>query len=502
MHKSSNWREFLKSLDHILDNLNKGQFEEALHAARLEHENSGESAELHNIISIASASMGNLESARKSCESAIKLNPSYAEAYYNMGNITRDLGDEKSAIEYYKKTIELQQNFGFAYFNMAAILFQLRRYKEAAAGFQRTIELHPAYYAAHYNLAITLNELGEHDHAIKHCQTALADATIKADVSNTLGLLFQKMGDFKNAAYYFTQSIEINPGYTVPKDNLLELLAATDFKIDNDHIIVQSHNSLINKRKAKDSDLGREWDWSSILIATEDLFQPSNFQLQTPQSQIYRRNGLTLNCNRHFSIFNKYAIIPEYCFGCYKVQFEPNDLIGLIKIYLLFDQLQLPLNNIRKCMVELRPEVEGYYKALIYCSTSSEAHSLMVEITRKAEEFGIENLKSFLKRGCTEFGMKFDGFSHVDANCLSDFKYDPKWQEIERKHDEDYRPAEKIRDNITKAGVSVLDLLVIKNWIGYARGIGDYSLEKCNHNISHNENFYQLGLQRTQILKI
>ena len=65
-------------------------------------------------------------------------------------------------------------------------------------------------------------------------------------------------------------------------------------------------------------------------------------------------------------IFNDYKIIPDFCFRCYKFQVETSSLIGLIKVFILFNQIQLDNNNIRKCMTELRPNIKGFYKGLIY----------------------------------------------------------------------------------------------------------------------------------------
>ena len=59
-------------------------------------------------------------------------------------------------------------------------------------------------------------------------------------------------------------------------------------------------------------------------------------------SQIWRSNTINLGCNRHFEIFDKFKVIPEYCFGCFKVQIELKSIIDLIKLYFVFDKLKAP----------------------------------------------------------------------------------------------------------------------------------------------------------------
>ena len=43
-----------------------------------------------------------------------------------------------------------------------------------------------------------------------------------------------------------------------------------------------------------------------------------NFKFEKVQT--YRETQQTPNCNRHKKIFNTAEIIPQHCFGCYKVQ--------------------------------------------------------------------------------------------------------------------------------------------------------------------------------------
>ena len=41
------------------------------------------------------------------------------------------------------------------------------------------------------------------------------------------------------------------------------------------------------------------------------------------------------HCERHHKVFNDFKIIPENCFGCFKVQANPKNVIDLIKLYLI-----------------------------------------------------------------------------------------------------------------------------------------------------------------------
>ena len=55
------------------------------------------------------------------------------------------------------------------------------------------------------------------------------------------------------------------------------------------------------------------------------------------KTEIFRRNTENLNCGRHFKVFNKFSVIPEYCFSCYKVQISTKNVSSLIKLFFIFN---------------------------------------------------------------------------------------------------------------------------------------------------------------------
>ena len=69
-----------------------------------------------------------------------------------------------------------------------------------------------------------------------------------------------------------------------------------------------------------------------------------------------------MRCDRHFDVFNQFKIIPQYCFGCYKVQVELKSILDFLRLYFIFDDIDLAENNSRKCMIELRTIASGTYK--------------------------------------------------------------------------------------------------------------------------------------------
>ena len=54
--------------------------------------------------------------------------------------------------------------------------------------------------------------------------------------------------------------------------------------------------------------------------------------------------------------------------------------------------------------------------------------------------------------------------------------YIPDWEAIENDYDAHHQSDRPLRGAPTMRGFSLSDLLIIKNWLGYARGIGDPSV--------------------------
>ena len=72
-------------------------------------------------------------------DEAIKINPRYAEAYYNLGNIYRESADYKKSIEFYKNAISIKPNYVSALINLSISLNKNGNLKEAARNLYTTL---------------------------------------------------------------------------------------------------------------------------------------------------------------------------------------------------------------------------------------------------------------------------------------------------------------------------------------------------------------------------
>jgi tetratricopeptide (TPR) repeat protein len=107
---------------------------------------------------------GAVEAYRK----AINLQREYPEAYFNLGNVLRELGAPEAAEARYKAAVAQDPEFAAAHYNLADIQEEQGRLEEAKASLQAALEADPNFADAHYNLALCYERLGKPEEARRH----------------------------------------------------------------------------------------------------------------------------------------------------------------------------------------------------------------------------------------------------------------------------------------------------------------------------------------------
>ena len=213
-----------------------------------------------------------------------------------------------------------------------------------------------------------------------------------------------------------------------------------------------------------------------------------DFSEHEPVTQLYRgistrqwkNNPHIAGCDRHIAIFNQYNIIPKYCFDCYKISIKPRNVLELFKLMILFSSIELPNDNSRKCFVEIRPEVAGAYKGLIYCQGLEDAQQVIKLIKPIIAQHITKKIPLSLQHGCTEYNIAFPDFSYDPKTKKSGMTYPAEWKEMETDFDQgpgkDLPPESSESYNHT--GFSLEDVLAMRTWVTYAATIGDRSYLK------------------------
>ena len=145
-------------------------------------------------------------------------------------------------------------------------------------------------------------------------------------------------------------------------------------------------------------------------------------------------------------------------------------------------------------MIELRPNISGSYKGLIFCSNLAEAQTIISEVSNKINNN--LNYKLSIKRGCSEFYVSFPNFSEIDYSKKKYMTYPEKWEKLEAEYDSNiYLKNQKIAS--TLPGLSISDVLTINQWLNYADLINDKSYSKIGLNFTNSQ--YIINKMSTQL---
>ncbi len=384
--------------------------------------------------------------------------------------------DWENSIKYHNKILldekykyKIFTNIGFAYFKLGEIRKSIDAYKKSIAE-------NPNFEIAYSNLAISYIELG----------------------------LYEK------ACGNFLKLLKINKNNFFAKKNLIYLFNFIEPENIKDHPLLEINSKIKNiVNNLNINDLKKTNNLKKILAESDNFIKKYYKNLTFEETQIYRKNSKDLNCKRHFKIFNNFNVIPKFCFSCFKVQVNLKRVVDLIRLYFIFDNINLKKNNIRKCIVELRNNVKGNYKGYIYCDGLEDAKEIKEKINDLLINDEFENYKIEIKHGCTEYYETYPTFKNINFNGDEEvLLYDEKWKIKEDLIDK----LEPLRSELNKKvwvksikGINLSDILIIKNWINYAYFIGDISYkkiydEKVNDNFINNALRHQLDF-RTKDLK-
>ena len=144
--------------------------------------------------------LGENQKAKECYEKVIKINPNHADAHYNFGNIFKELGEHQKAKECYEKAIKIDPNFANALNNLGVIFKELRENQKAKECFEKTIEINPSYVNAHNNLGAIFQRLGENQKAKECYEKAIEiNPDLFDTLSNIANLYVSRLTDFETA---------------------------------------------------------------------------------------------------------------------------------------------------------------------------------------------------------------------------------------------------------------------------------------------------------------
>lgn len=213
------------ALDKIPGRLNEAiaQYQEAL---RL----NPNYVEAHYNLGRALAMLDRTPEAIAQYEEALRLNPGYVNAHYNLGlTLEKMPGRMNEAIAQYEETLRLKPDFAEAHFALGSDLQAMPgRLNDAIVQYREGLLLKPDYADAHYNLACALqadpSRLGE---AATQYEEALRLKPDFPDAHYNLGCILQmNPGRLDEAIAQYKEALRLRPDFPEAHDSLGSALVA------------------------------------------------------------------------------------------------------------------------------------------------------------------------------------------------------------------------------------------------------------------------------------
>ena len=354
------------------------------------------------------------------------------------------------------------------------------------------IEINKNLLKINYQVEKTLTNIGIGEYNLGKITNAINSFEKSIDILEnnelaleSLGICYMEKGELEKSLSIFNKVLSLNNKNTRIILLIINLLDFVRPKINEENNVTVVNNKILNLNNLFKKKVPKKNELKEILEKSFKYLNNSFDNIGYKQTQIFKRNHENLDCGRHFKVFNKFQIIPKFCFGCYKIQINLQNVVELIKLYFLFNEDLLDNSNLRKCMVEVRPNIKGNYKGFIYFKNPNDALFGKEILEKEIKENDIKIKSIEIKHGCSEFSEKYPKYKKINFNGDQEFKYEEKWNQFEKIIDNEKIKRDK-QDELyigkTLNLFTISDALIIQNWLNYAKLLGDKSYENLFKN--------------------
>ena len=165
---------------------------------------------------------GEIEEAEKQLERAVKLRPSLAEAWSDLGQARDSLGNDDGALVALKRAVEVNPDGAVAHTRLGSLYLRVGKPSDAVSHLERAVRLSPDNQTALNNLQLALREIGNKERA-DQVKAQLAELFRKRDQEsqnalsavklNNEGAELERKGNLPGAAEKYRAALELNPGH-------------------------------------------------------------------------------------------------------------------------------------------------------------------------------------------------------------------------------------------------------------------------------------------------
>lgn len=144
---------------------------------------------------------------------ALKVDPQYAEAYFQRGGVYFNISNYQQTINDVTKAIEISPQYAKAYNLRGGAYLSLRRYREAIKDLDKAIEIDSQYAQAYYLRGVTYADLGNYQQAVKDYTKSIEINPQYASAYNKRGEAYANSDNYQQAIEDYNKAIEIKPKF-------------------------------------------------------------------------------------------------------------------------------------------------------------------------------------------------------------------------------------------------------------------------------------------------
>jgi tetratricopeptide (TPR) repeat protein len=142
-----------------------------------------------------------------------------------MANTLADQGTLDRALEHYAEAVRIQPDYPVAHYNMATVLTQRDQPDAAIEHYLQAVRFKPDFPEAQHNVAMLLVQQGKHAPAIEHFTAAVRVAPDFATAHYGLAQAFEVQDQFADAIRHYGEAIRVRPQEPAFANALAWLLA-------------------------------------------------------------------------------------------------------------------------------------------------------------------------------------------------------------------------------------------------------------------------------------
>lgn len=159
-------------------------------------------------------SQGKTWEAMKKLKDLTHYHPENAFYQKLLGNMYFHMGLLDWALDFYDQAIKLDPEYIDAHYDLGVAYYHRGKVNAAIKAFQEVLSLDANYQAAHYRIGVCYHHLGQLNVAIDHLSQSIAITPEYVMAHYHLGVIYYKQNDFEKAEIEFRRLVQENPADT------------------------------------------------------------------------------------------------------------------------------------------------------------------------------------------------------------------------------------------------------------------------------------------------